>query len=255
MKIAISGKGGTGKTTLAAALALLLAQKGGTVLAVDADPDPNLATALGISPQEQAKIRPIAREQSLIEERTGATPGFGAMFRLNPEVKDIAEKYAFKHAGVNLLILGAVERGGSGCACPGSTLLRSLVQDLVLHKDESLILDMEAGIEHLGRATAGGVDLMLIVTEPGQRSIESSQRILRFAKEIGLKRFGVVANRVSNSDDEKRVSTAMPEIPLIGSIPLSKDLAAADRAGISILDGMGAEMQSRFEEILKKISG
>jgi CO dehydrogenase maturation factor len=251
MKICISGKGGAGKTTLAAALASLLAQKHETVFAVDADPDPNLASALGIPQSAQGDVRHIAQDKSLIEERTGSGPGYGQMFLLNPNVKDLADKYAFCHRGISLIILGAIERGGAGCACAGSTLLRSLVQDLVLQKNEHLILDMEAGIEHLGRATARGVDVMLIVTEPGQRSIESTGRILRLGGEIGLKRFGIVSNKVSSQADRDRIAMAFPEIPIAGEIPFSREMMAGDRDGASVMDGMSDEMKRRFEAILE----
>jgi len=253
LKLAISGKGGAGKTTVAAALALLFAQKGRTVLAVDADPDPNLATALGIPPAEQARIRPIAREQALIEERTGAKPGFGQMFRLNPDVADVAGKYAYSFRGVSLIVLGAVERGGAGCACAGNTLLRSLVQDLVLRKDQSLILDMEAGIEHLGRATAQGVDAMLIVTDAGQRSIESAGRIFRLAGEIGLKKAGIIANRISSASEEERIVKAFPNVPLMGSIPFSQELVFGDREGTPVLDGMCKPVRISFQRILDQL--
>ncbi|MCU0644166.1 MAG: AAA family ATPase, partial [bacterium] len=188
MKIAISGKGGVGKTTLAAALALLMARQGKKVLSVDADPDANLAAALGISVEKQQAIIPISRQVALIEELTGAkVKQYGQIFKLNPEVSDIADRFATIHNGVVLLVLGAIEGGGTGCACPESTLIRALITDLVLYKDDALIMDMEAGIEHLGRGTARGVDAMIIVLEPGQRSIDSAQRVIRMAGEIGLK--------------------------------------------------------------------
>ena len=185
MKLAISGKGGVGKSTLAAALSLSLAASNHRVLAVDADPDANLAAALGIPLDNQNKIVPISEQIALIEERTGAkVKQYGQMFRLNPEVSDIADSYAVEHRGVALIVLGAIEKGGSGCACPESVLIRALVTDLVLYKNEALIMDMEAGVEHLGRATARGVDKLLVVVEPGQRSIDSARRVQRMASEI-----------------------------------------------------------------------
>ena len=163
LKLAITGKGGVGKSTLAATLAALLAEQGRRVVAVDADPVANLATALGISAAEQAKIVPISQRRALIEERTGAkVKQYGQVFKLNPDVADIAETYAYRHKGVALLVLGAVQQGGGGCACPESVLLRALVQDLVLAQEDALIMDMEAGVEHLGRATARGVDVVLV---------------------------------------------------------------------------------------------
>ena len=151
MKIAISGKGGVGKSTFAAALSLLLARQGRQVLAVDADPDSNLAASLGVSAADRRRIVPIARQVALIEERTGAKVSqFGQVFKINPEVSDIADTFACRHNGVALLVLGAVERGGGGCACPENVLLKALVSELVLRRNEALVMDMEAGIEHLG---------------------------------------------------------------------------------------------------------
>jgi CO dehydrogenase maturation factor len=254
MKIAISGKGGVGKSTLAAALALLLAKRGNRVLLVDADPDGNLASALGIAPEEQKRIVPISQQKALIEERTGAkVKQYGQMFKLNPEVSDLAGTCAYSHRGVSLLVLGAIESGGSGCACPESVLLKALVQDLVLHKDEALIMDMEAGIEHLGRATARGVGVMLVVVEPGQRSVDSARRVIRMAGEIGLGCIQLVANKVASPADEKFIRDSFRDSDFIGTIPFSESLRSADREGRAVVDGMEPEMIKRFEEILKRL--
>ncbi|HUH65521.1 MAG TPA: AAA family ATPase [Syntrophales bacterium] len=254
MKLAISGKGGSGKTTLAAALALLIAREGRKVLAVDADPDANLATALGIPSSEQEKIVPISREAALIEERTGAeVKQYSQIFKLNPEVSDIAERFAYRHRGVALLILGAVPRGGEGCACPESTLLRALVTDLVLYKDDALVMDMEAGVEHLGRATASGVDSMMIVVEPGQRSIDSTKRILRLALDIGLKDIRLIANKVAGPADEKFLREAFPENRFMGFIPYREEFRHGDRDGHSVLDDLPRDLIRCFLDVLKKL--
>jgi CO dehydrogenase maturation factor len=254
MKIAISGKGGVGKSTLAAALAILMARRGDKVLAVDADPDSNLAACLGIPLEKQKEIIPISRQADLIEERTGAkSDGYGQAFKLNPEVGDIADRFAFTHEGVSLLVLGAVQKGGGGCACPESVLIRSLVADLVLQKDESLVMDMEAGIEHLGRGTASGVDVMVVVLEPGQRSVETAQRIVRMAGEIGLKNVRFAANKVAGAADELFVRNAFPDNRLLGIVPYSEEIRLADRTGRSVLDGLSEGMVSKFEAILEKL--
>jgi len=255
MKLAISGKGGVGKSTLAAALSLLLARKGQRVLAVDADPAANLALALGIPDEMRSTIVPISQQMTLIEERTGAkVKQYGQIFKLNPEVSDIADKYALVHEGVALLVLGAVEQGGSGCACPENVLIRALVADMVLYKDDTVIMDMEAGVEHLGRSTARGVDAMIVVVEPGQRSVDCAHKIIRMCREIGLHHIHLVANKVQTPDDEDFLRDAFPGFPWLGFIPYSEEIRRNDRKGSGILDGLTQEMIARFQGILKNIS-
>jgi len=252
MKIAVSGKGGVGKSTVAASIALMLAQKGQRVLALDADPDANLAAALGIP--HTAKINPISAEIALIEERTGAKVNeYGRVFKLNPEVSDVAEKLAFKHNGVELLVLGAVRRGGGGCACPESTFIRALVNNLVLYKNETLIMDMEAGIEHLGRATATGVDVMLIVVEPGQRALDCAGTIITMSKEIGLNNFVIVGNKVTGDDDKSYITDGLAGMQVAAFLPYSENIRGADRDGVSALAGMGDAERAIIEGLIDTI--
>ena len=254
MKLAISGKGGTGKSTLAAALSLLMVGKGWRVVAVDADPDGNLAAALGASPREANRIVPISKQKELVEERTGAkVKQYGQMFKLNPEVSDIAEGYGTNLKGVTLLVLGAIEAGGSGCACPESVLIRALVSELVLQRKDAVVMDMEAGIEHLGRATARGVDTLLVMVEPSQRAIESAHRVARLGAEIGLRDIRYVANKVATHADEQYIRTALPGRDIVGVIPWSEEIRLAERAGRSVLNGPGAEVLRCFENILEKL--
>ncbi len=264
MKIAISGKGGVGKSTLAAALALLFARNGARVIAVDADPDANLAQALGIPEVDQEKIIPISRQAALIEERTGAKVAqYGQIFKINPQVSDIADTHSFNYQGVSLLVLGAIERGGGGCACAESVLLKALVTDLVLYKDDTLIMDMEAGVEHLGRATAQGVDLMIVVVEPGQRSMESARRIIRMIAEIGLPSPVFVLNKSRGAADESFVRQSLAEVQaelqikgearILGIIPYSDEIRDSDRNGRSSLDGISPPLQANFESIYQAV--
>jgi len=252
-KIAVAGKGGVGKSTITAALALLLARQGKKVLAIDADPASSLASALGIPPAIRNKIIPVSQMKELIEQRTGAKVGqYGQIFKINPEVSDIADIAGIVHEGVVLLVLGGIKSGGSGCACPENTLVRALVTDLILHKDEALVMDMEAGIEHLGRATARGVDVLLIVIEPGQKSIDCANQMITMAKEIGLKNIQFIANRVKNREDEQFIYQAFPGHELLGVVPYSKEIENSDRTGCSVLDGLNPETLRIFETILKQ---
>jgi len=252
MKIAVSGKGGVGKSTVAASIALTLAQREMRVLALDADPDANLANALGIP--KAKKITPISAEIALIEERTGAkVDKYGQVFKLNPEVADVAEKLAHKHNGVELLVLGAVKRGGGGCACPESVFIKALVTDLVLYKNEILIMDMEAGVEHLGRATVTGVDVMVIVVEPGQRALDCAVTVMKLSKDIGLKNFVIVANKVSNEADKSFIIDGLPDIKVSAFLPYSEKIRNADRDGVSALAGMGDEEKAIIDSFIDDI--
>ncbi len=250
MKLAVSGKGGVGKSTIAGALALILAEKGKRVMALDADPDANLAVALGFSDSLRQRINPVSSRIKLIEERTGAkVKQYGQVFKLNPDVSDIAEKLAVTGNGVSLVQLGAVETGGSGCACPENVFIRSLVTDLVLYKDDILIMDMEAGIEHLGRATAKGVNAMLIIIEPGRRSIECAERILGMSKEIGIDHVEVIYNKVTDDDDKEYIQSATPGIKPLGIIPYSDQIRRADQSNVLITESIDREIKVLLENL------
>ncbi|MDR0596865.1 MAG: AAA family ATPase [Clostridiales Family XIII bacterium] len=232
MKIAITGKGGVGKTTLAASLARLYAWDGRRVLAVDADPDANLGLALGFTEDEVAAISPIAAMSELIAERTGADKeNYGKFFKINPRVDDIPERFAVDKGGVKLLVMGTVDTGGGGCVCPEHVMLKRVISHLVLHSDEVVIMDMEAGIEHLGRGTAGMVDRFIVVVEPGARSVQTYERIKALAADLGVKQVSVVANKIMGSADRDFIHERVPQGDLLGFISFGAGVMEADKAG------------------------
>jgi len=235
MKIAISGKGGVGKTLLASMLSKIFAESGYSVIAIDADPDANLAATLGFPYPEQ--IAPISEMSDLIEERTGARPGQSApYFKLNPKVDDIPEKYALKKNGIRLMRMGRIKKGGTGCYCPENALLKALLTHLLVARNEVVILDMEAGIEHLGRGTAGAVDKLIVVVEPGRRSIETALNIEKLATEIDLPNVAIVGNKVRNQSDREFLISSLPGFEFLGFIPYDQAIVDADLADLSPLD-------------------
>ena len=232
MKIAVTGKGGVGKTTFAATLARLYAAEGRPVLAADVDPDANLGLALGFDEDTLDSIVPISK---LVEERTGATAG-NQFYHLNPKVDDIPDKYGKVCNGVRLLVLGTVETGGGGCVCPEHVMLKRIINNLVLRREDVVILDMEAGLEHLGRGTTEGVDAFIVVIEPGARSVQTYKNVKRLAKDLGVSQVKVVANKVRTEEDEAFVTGRIPEEDLLGMIHYNTEVMDADRQGKSPYD-------------------
>jgi len=220
---------------LASMLSKIFAESGYSVIAIDADPDANLAATLGFP--NPGKITPISEMSDLIEERTGARPGQSApYFKLNPKVDDIPEKYALKQNGIRLMRMGRLKRGGTGCYCPENALLRALLTHLLVARNEVVILDMEAGIEHLGRGTAGAVDKLIVVVEPGRRSIETAHNIEKLAEEIGLQNVVVVGNKVRSQTDKEFLISSLPGFEFLGFIPYDPAVVDADLANQSPLD-------------------
>lgn len=231
LKIAVGGKGGVGKTTVTALLARCLgANEENKVIAIDADPVANLAAGLGI-PEDQP-ITPIAELRDLIAERTGAEPGtMGGFFTLNPKVDDIPERFSRERDGVKLLVMGTVQSGGSGCICPESTILKALMTHLVLYREEVVLMDMEAGVEHLGRATSGSVDALVVVVNPGARSRHAAHKIRQLGKDIGIKNIMILGNRVRGPEDEELIRSSLPDFDILGFIPEHEEVVASDRSG------------------------
>lgn len=248
MKLAISGKGGVGKTTLAALLSQVYADQGRQVLAVDADPSPCLAGALGFPPDLRAKLHPISEMDELIFERTGAKPGqLGGFFTINPRVDDIPERFSVMHRSVRLLEMGSVDTGGSGCICPESALLKTLFTHLLFRKDDVLILDMYAGVEHLGRATVDFVDAMIVVCEPTRRSLGTSAQIKALANDIGLHRIWLVGNKIRSQEEVDFLYRETPGLPVMGYLPADLAVQDADRMGIAVYDYVPALQKAAIE--------
>ncbi len=220
-------------------LSKMFADSGYSVIAIDADPDANLAATLGFPDPEQ--IIPISEMSDLIEERTGAKPGQSApYFQLSPKVDDIPEKYARKQNGIKLMRMGRIKRGGAGCYCPESALLKALLAHLLLARKEVVILDMEAGIEHLGRGTASMVDKLIVVVEPGRRSIETARNIKELAAEIGLQSLAIVGNKVRTPSDREFLKSSLPGFDFLGFIPYDQAIVDADLASRSVLEASQA---------------
>jgi CO dehydrogenase maturation factor len=251
MKIAISGKGGVGKTTLAALLAQAYAEKGFKVFAIDADPDANLASMLGI-PNAEA-IRPVVEMKELIKERVGATSQeIGSYFTMNPRVDDIPEQYGLRIGNIRLLVMGHIPKARGGCACPENIFVRELVSHALLQEEEVVIMDMEAGIEHLGRGTAEGVEVMLIVVEPSAQSIETAKRIHRLASDLGVKKIFAVANKIAKDGDVLAIEQALPDIRVMTFLRWSEELRGDSFKGKAV--NLSGHIQVEMNKIVNSVA-
>jgi len=257
MKIAISGKGGVGKTTLAGVLARMLADQGRKVLAIDADPDANLSSAIGLPKEDLERLSPIAAMTSLIEERTGAKKGtYGAMFKLNPKVDDLPDEMGVTYQGVKLLLLGCIPQGGGGCFCPENILLKNLVRHILVQREEALIIDMEAGLEHLGRGSTGYVDALIIVVEPGQRAMNTARQIKKLGEDLHIKNTMIVGNKVTSDEDRRIIEESLPDFPILGHMSFNPRVIQADREGKSPYDideKIKDEVRAILEEMEKRL--
>ncbi len=241
MKIAVTGKGGVGKTTFAGILARLFGRSGFRVIAVDADPNINLAYTLGLPPSEVAKIKPLAVNRELLRERMEVYPGSleQGFFKLYPKVDDIIDIYGIKCPdNVTLLVMGTVRDGGTGCLCPAHALMRALLRYLILKRNEIVILDMEAGIEHLARGTARKVDLMITVVEPNMKAIDTAERIRKLAYDIEVRNVVAVGNKISSKEEEEfvRRNLDLINLELLGIIPYDNKVKLSDMNRSSVLD-------------------
>ena len=251
MKVAITGKGGVGKTTFAACLARLYADEGRKVLCADVDPDANLGLALGFTEEDLAKITPITEMKALIQQRTEADQ-FERYFKINPKVDDLPDMLAQEVNGVKLLLMGTVKTGGAGCVCPEHVILKRLLSHMIVQRDEVVIMDMEAGLEHLSRGTTDLVDQFIVVVEPGARSIQTYHSVQRLAADLGVRKVSVVANKVRDESDEAFIREQVPEEDLLGMIHYSGKVSDADRRCASPYD-IATETVEEIRAIKNKI--
>ena len=253
MKIAFTGKGGVGKTTLASTLARLYADEGRPVLAADVDPDANLGLALGLTEEEVNAIVPVSKMKELAKERTAANAS-NTFYKLNPQVSDLPDKLSKDINGVKLLVMGTVDTGGSGCVCPEHVMLKAILSSLVFRKDDVVIMDMEAGLEHLGRGTCEGMEQFVVVIEPGARSVQTYKNVKRLAQDLGIKKVRVVANKVRGAEDEEFVRSRIPAEDLLGFIHYNSEVIDADRQGRSPYDvsKTATDEIRKIKELLEK---
>ncbi len=251
MKLAVSGKGGVGKTTVCSMVIRNMAERGFKILAIDADPDANLGQALGMPQWEE--ITPISKMRELIAERTESQPGsYGTFFKLNPKVDDLPDTLSLVKDGIKLMVLGGVESGGGGCICPESTMLKALVTNVLLFRNEHLVLDMEAGVEHLGRATARAVDKLIVVVEPGRRSMDTARHIRQLGQDLGISQVVLVGNKIRNDKDREFLKEALSDFQFLGFLPYDQGVIEADLEGVSPYDRQ-TEVKKTVREIVDNL--
>ncbi|AGL01494.1 AAA family ATPase [Desulfoscipio gibsoniae] len=250
MKIAISGKGGVGKTTIAAALAKIFSQNGGTVYAIDADPDACLAAGIGIPEEEALKLKPVVEMRDAIRNKIGD----GAFYNLNPKLDDFLDDYSYKLGNIRFLRMGDPKKGGSECYCRENTFLHALVTSLLLDQKDTVIMDMGAGIEHLSRGTARGVDMMLVVVEPSRNSVNTAKNAQRMASDLGIKKVGVIANKIRTDKEKEFIESSFPGNIILGFIKFSESILA-NAMEPSRATEFGGELLAEMQQVCLKISG
>lgn len=232
MKVAVSGKGGVGKTFIAGGLARGFAERGLKTIAIDADSSPNLALTLGLSTEEARKLVPISKNKELVESKTGT--GYSGVFRLSFTVDDIVREYSVSTPfGVNLIVMGTVQSMGSGCMCAPNAVVRALLRHLIVERNEAIILDMEAGVEHIGRGTASHVDILLIVVDSNMKALEIAKHIHDLATSAGMKQTFLIGNRVMNSAQEEAIKSYAERngLPILAFVPFDQQVIEADMRG------------------------
>jgi CO dehydrogenase maturation factor len=252
IKIAIGGKGGVGKTTVCAILARLFAESGFDVLVIDADPDTNLASALGVATEQSPE--PLINMKDLIAERTGTEKNaLGMYFKLNPKVGDLPEKYWHEANGLKLLVLGAITQAGSGCACPEGAFLKALLRDTILQRQEMVLVDLAAGVEFMGRASVLGIDALILVVEPGGRSIETANNMAKMGKELGIECVAAIANKITEISQTDTITSQLHGVDLLGNLQYSRSLQQADLGRAPVFEA-DTEITNELRQIKNKLT-
>jgi len=256
MKLAVTGKGGVGKTTISAMLARTFAGRNKRVLAIDADPNGNLPEAVGYDVAAHGRLKPLIEEKDIIRERAGAAPGesFGGVFVLNPKVDDFIERFAKPAHGVSVMITGELREALTGCYCPENAVLRAFIRHLFVEREEWVILDMEAGFEHLTRGTADAVDALLVVVEPGKRSMRTAEKIVSLAGQIGIKKHGFVLNKVNGDDERRTVEKVLGRENLWAALPYTGEAVRADLSGAPPFERCAA-LREPIDRLIDRIIG
>jgi len=259
MKVAVSGKGGVGKTLIAGGLARGFAERGIKTIAIDADSSPNLALTLGLSAEETRKIVPISENKELIDSKTST--GYSGVYRLQFTVDDIVRDYSVSTPlGVNLIVMGTVQSMDAGCMCAPNAVIRALLRHLVVERDEAVVLDLEAGVEHIGRGTARQVDALLIVADSNLKSLEIAKHIHDMAKAAGMKQLYLIGNRVMNEAQKEAIISFAEKngLSLLTFVPFDQKIIEADMQGETPLNNKEIEAVKTIDNIcellLKKIA-
>lgn len=255
MKIAISGKGGVGKTTFSANLIRAFANRGYNIYAVDADPDVSLGATLGLPADELAKLRPIIEMKAIVDERTG---GEGAFFTLNPKVDDLIDDFTVQQDKIRFLRMGAIKQGGTACYCKENSFLYAVLSSLLLDKDDMVVMDMSAGIEHLTRGTSRGVDMIIIVTEPTRVSAATAKVVQKLATELGIKNVKVLVNKVRTEKEKDFARSQFTDEELLGMIPFDEGVlenAIEEESGLMKGSGVMPGIEEVVETILGEVKG